>query len=399
MKTDYSHYKDIDFLDDDFFIESMISPTTESKLFWSELIDRKEVDINEYISANMLLDTIRKSRREIPQERKDRLWKRIETTRNSPDKKQKAIHRYKYLAITACSAVIIGLSITFLLERKNVSDSSDIDYAQFQALHQPQNQKEIRIVTEDSQLEIDGKEADIKYDSTGSFTVNSEAVSTGTTLPSVAKVSYNQLSVPYGKRAFLTLADGTSLWVNAGTSVIYPATFPENKREIYVDGEVYAEVQRDQSRPFVVKTDKLEIQVLGTSFNLSAYKDDAFKRVVLVNGAVDVKQNGVNTRLVPNQAYTYTQNGISVETVDTEIYTSWRDGIYIFQNEPIENILQQLARYYNVTMIFPSEPSRILCSGKLELKDDLSRLLNNLSQIASFNFGVKDNEYRIQFNQ
>ncbi|HBG40545.1 MAG TPA: hypothetical protein DDW85_03915 [Porphyromonadaceae bacterium] len=399
MKTDYSHYKDIDFLDDDFFIESMISPTTESKLFWSELIDRKEIDINEYISANMLLDTIRKSRREIPQERKDRLWKRIETTRNSPDKKQKAIHRYKYLAITACIAVIIGLSITFLLERKNVSDSSDIDYAQFQALHQPQNQKEIRIVTEDSQLEIDGKEADIKYDSTGSFTVNSEAVSTGTTLPSVAKVSYNQLSVPYGKRAFLTLADGTSLWVNAGTSVIYPATFPENKREIYVDGEVYAEVQRDQSRPFVVKTDKLEIQVLGTSFNLSAYKDDAFKRVVLVNGAVDVKQNGVNTRLVPNQAYTYTQNGISVETVDTEIYTSWRDGIYIFQNEPIENILQQLARYYNVTMIFPSEPSRILCSGKLELKDDLSRLLNNLSQIASFNFGVKDNEYRIQFNQ
>ncbi|HBX46767.1 FecR family protein [Limibacterium fermenti] len=399
MKTDYSHYKDIDFLDDDFFIESMISPTTESKLFWSELIDRKEIDINEYISANMLLDTIRKSRREIPQERKDRLWKRIETTRNSPDKKQKAIHRYKYLAIAACSAVIIGLSITFLLERKNVSDSSDIDYAQFQALHQPQNQKEIRIVTEDSQLEIDGKEADIKYDSTGSFTVNSEAVSTGTTLPSVAKVSYNQLSVPYAKRAFLTLADGTSLWVNAGTSVIYPATFPENKREIYVDGEVYAEVQRDQSRPFVVKTDKLEIQVLGTSFNLSAYKDDAFKRVVLVNGAVDVKQNGVNTRLVPNQAYTYTQNGISVETVDTEIYTSWRDGIYIFQNEPIENILQQLARYYNVTMIFPSEPSRILCSGKLELKDDLSRLLNNLSQIASFNFGVKDNEYRIQFNQ
>lgn len=399
MKTDYSHYKDIDFLDDDFFIESMISPTTESKLFWSELIDRKEIDINEYISANMLLDTIRKSRREIPQERKDRLWKRIETTRNSPDKKQKAIHRYKYLAITACIAVIIGLSITFLLERKNVSDSSDIDYAQFQALHQPQNQKEIRIVTEDSQLEIDGKEADIKYDSTGSFTVNSEAVSTGTTLPSVAKVSYNQLSVPYGKWAFLTLADGTSLWVNAGTSVIYPATFPENKREIYVDGEVYAEVQRDQSRPFVVKTDKLEIQVLGTSFNLSAYKDDAFKRVVLVNGAVDVKQNGVNTRLVPNQAYTYTQNGISVETVDTEIYTSWRDGIYIFQNEPIENILQQLARYYNVTMIFPSEPSRILCSGKLELKDDLSRLLNNLSQIASFNFGVKDNEYRIQFNQ
>lgn len=401
MRTDYTHYKDIDFLDDDFFIESMISPTKESELFWSELIDRKKIDINEFIAANMLLDTIRKGRYEVPQVRKDRLWERIDTTRKSSKNKRKRIRWYKYASIAASSIIIIGLSLFFLLEKdekNDAYDSPDIDYVQLQSMHQPQAHQEIRIVTEEGQVEIDGKDAEIKYDSTGLFTVNNEVVDTNTANPSAAKLSYNQLSVPYGKRASLTLSDGTLLWVNAGTTVIYPATFPDHKREIYVDGEIYAEVRRDEKRPFLVKTDQLGIEVLGTSFNLSAYKEDALKRVVLVNGTVDVTLNRTSTRLAPNQSFTYNGEESRVEKVDAEVYTSWRDGIYIFKDAPIEDILQQLARYYNVTMIFPQQPSRILCSGKLELKEDLTHLLNNLSQIASFNFGIKENEYRIEFN-
>lgn len=402
MRTDYTNYKDIDFLDDDFFVESMISPTKESELFWAQLIDRKKVDINEFISANMLLETVRKNRHKISEERKERLWKRIDTTRNSlKSKREKGARLYKYLAVAASIAIIFGLSFTFLFERDHsyADNDQEIDYTQFQLDHQQKSQGEIRIVTEDSQVEIEGEDAEIKYDSEGSIIINNEEVGQAAINRSVTKTSYNQLYVPYGKRASLTLADGTSLWVNAGTTVIYPSVFTDHKREIYVDGEVYAEVERDENRPFLVKTDKLEIFVLGTSFNVSAYKEDAYRKVVLVNGLVDVRMNGKNTRLSPNQLYTHTGQISSVETVDAQIYTSWRDGIYIFRDEPIENILQQLARYYNVTMIFPPQPSGTLCSGKLELKDDLSHLLNNLSQIASFNFGVKDNEYKIQFNR
>ncbi|MDD3077474.1 MAG: hypothetical protein PHE44_13115, partial [Proteiniphilum sp.] len=101
MQTDYTYYKDIDFLDDDFFVESMISPTRESERFWEELIDRKQIDLNEFISANMLLDTIRKSRHAVPQAQKDRLWKSIDTTRNSLKDKRKGVRLYKYLAIAA----------------------------------------------------------------------------------------------------------------------------------------------------------------------------------------------------------------------------------------------------------------------------------------------------------
>jgi hypothetical protein len=403
MRIDYTKYKDINFLDDDFFIESMISPTKESELFWTELIDRKEIDINEFISANMLLESIKKNSHGLPGERKERLWRRIDTTRKSlKNRRKKRILLHKYLSIAAGIAIIIGLSFTFLFKRDHsrINNDHEIDYAQFQLGHHLQNHEEIHIVTEEKQVKIDGEEVEIKYDSEGTITFNNEEVSQPIMDASIEKMSYNQLYVPYGKRASLTLADGTSLWVNAGTTVIYPAVFSKYKREIYVVGEVYAEVKRDESRPFIVKTDRLEIHVLGTSFNVSAYKEDAQQKVVLVNGSIDISLEGRNTRLVPNQLYTFNGDVSKVETVEAEMYISWRDGIYMFRDEPIENILNQLARYYNVTMIFPQhQPSGILCSGKLELKDDLSHILNNLSQIASFNFGAKGNEYRVLFNQ
>lgn len=396
MRIDYTHYKDIDFLDDDFFIESMISPTRESEFFWSELIDRKKIDINEFIAANMLLDTIRKGLHEVPQVRKDRLWERIDTTRKSMKNKRKRMRWYKYASIAASSIIVIVISLFILLEKNDMHHGPDIDYTQFRSIQQQPDHQEIRIVTGEGQIEIEGKEAEIRYDSTGLFTVNNETVNPKTTLPT-EKLSYNQLTVPYGKRASLTLSDGTALWVNAGTTVIYPTTFSDQKREIYVNGEIYADVCRDEKRPFLVKTDQLEIQVLGTSFNLSAYEEDALKRVVLVSGVVDVTLSGTNTRLKPNQSFTYTGQGSSVETVDVEVYTSWRDGIYVFRDEPIEDILQQLARYYNVTMILPQQSSGVVCSGKLELKEDIYQILNNLSQIASFSFGIKGNECRIEF--
>jgi len=209
---------------------------------------------------------------------------------------------------------------------------------------------------------------------------------------------FNQLRVPYGKRAFLKLSDGTSLWVNTGTTVIYPTKFAKDKREIYVEGEVFAEVFHDSSHPFIIKTEKLDVQVLGTVFNISAYKEDKQTNVVLVSGSVNVKpKNGKATVIKPNQLFAYTEQASTLREVDVENYTSWHDGNYIFHNEPIENVLLRLSRYYNVTMKLPTSPSGISCSGKLELKDNLTQLLNGLSEISTMSFAVKDNEYRIKF--
>jgi hypothetical protein len=398
MQTDYTNYKCADYLEDDFFVSAMASPTKESEQFWLNLVNNKKIDIDEFISANVVLDSIRKSKKDIPQQRIDLLWKRIDASRNARLRKNRQIRLYASLAVAGCFLFLLAWGISpFLKKEEAAPPVQEVNYAQFQTINR-QNATEIRITTGDQQVEIDGKEADVKYDSDGALSVNNKTVdATGESQTPADKTAYSQLYVPYGKHASLTLSDGSMLWVNAGTTVIYPVTFPGDNREIYVDGEIYAEVARDENKPFTVKTDRLEVCVLGTSFNLTAYREDDLKRVVLVNGSVDVQQNGAKTQLKPNQSYTSSEGVNHVETVDVNIYTSWREGIYIFQDEPIENILLQLARYYNVTMTLPQQPSGTLCSGKLELKEELPRLLNGLAELASFSFSAKDTNYKIQF--
>ena len=118
---------------------------------------------------------------------------------------------------------------------------------------------------------------------------------------SIDRNSINRLVVPYGKRSKVMLPDGTQIWLNAGSTLIFPSTFDKKTREVKLRGEMYAEVAHDPDRPFLVKTDKLDLKVYGTDFNLSAY-EDADPWVVLVNGSVGIKAGGgKEMRLQPRE--------------------------------------------------------------------------------------------------
>ena len=150
---------------------------------------------------------------------------------------------------------------------------------------------EIQLVLSDKLIPISGQESQIEYDAKGTVAVNSEKiadVSLNSANSSKRLPEFNQLIVPNGKRSTLILEDGTKLWVNAGSRIVYPVTFADKKREIYVNGEVFLEVTPDKKRPFIVKTKEMDVQVLGTSFNVMAYETDESSSVVLVTGAVQV---------------------------------------------------------------------------------------------------------------
>ena len=116
----------------------------------------------------------------------------------------------------------------------------------------------------------------------------------------VTEGELNKLVVSYGKRARITLCDGTKIWANAGTVLLYPTYFEDKKREIYVDGEIYIDVTPNPEKPFIIKTSDMGIKVLGTSFNVSAYRDDAEKSIVLVTGKVEVAaSNGEAVCILP----------------------------------------------------------------------------------------------------
>lgn len=337
---------------------------------------------------------------EVPTDRIEALWERIAASCNACDRQNKKQERrkkmlkqiYKYVATAACFAILITFS--FYFTRREEAKPKETDYTQYKVINRQQAPSKIVIMAEDNHVNITDENPEISYDRKGTLRVNDGIVKEEHT----ENPSMNQLCVPFGKRAQLKLSDGSKLWVNTGTTVIYPNIFSGDKREIYVDGEIYADVTPDTGKPFIVKSGGLEIVVHGTGFNMSAYKKDDMQQVVLVNGSVKVKSNGNTVQMYPNQVYTRTEQESSLKAVhDTEAYTSWRSGIYIFENEPIENVFFKLSRYYNVTMVIPEEVSGIVCYGKLELKEDLSVLLSGLMQIASFNFVIKDNQYIIQF--
>ncbi|MEA4985875.1 hypothetical protein SDC9_34594 [bioreactor metagenome] len=404
MYKDYSKYQTSDFLTDDYFVESMLRPDNQSEVFWKKLIDNQQVDVNEFISAYMMLKSLHKNKPDVPDERVDIIWGKIIRSINSKQKRKNRYRIVRYMAI-ACS--IAGIVVFYLLNTsKPIQNQSILDYANERNIHTKDLSDKIQLLADDQKVDVDGVEAELEYHSDGSLKINKHSriekkvdESKNSIVEKKHKVTkYNELRVPYGKRAFLTLSDGTMIWVNTGTTVIYPVVFTDEVREIFVDGEIYADIFHDKSRPFIIKTNQVDVKVLGTVLNLTAYRDDSNTNVVLVSGLVDVKpRNGKSTIIHPNQMMSYSDQATTLTTVNVEHFTSWKDGVYMFKNEPIEKILLRLARYYNVTMKLPQNPSGISCSGKLELKDDLTQLLNGLSEITSLNFGVNNNEYKISF--
>lgn len=400
MTTDYSKYHVTDFLTDDYFVDSMLHPSTDSENFWKFQLESKKINVDEFIAAYMTLKGLHENKPKVADERLDIIWDRITTTNNKKDRRNHYIKLFRYVAVACAVFGIVGVSyLKYLNTDKQNYSQSITDFAKENIIHTEQPTKNIQIISGTETLAVDGTQAKVEYDEDGKIKVNEEALVLSEKDNAIKnKVVYNQLTVPYGKRAFLTLSDGSTLWVNTGTTVIYPIIFTKDKREIFVEGEVFAEISHDAKRPFYIKTEKLDVRVLGTVFNVTAYKEDKQTNVVLVSGAVNVKpRNGKATLIKPNQLFAYSDKVSTLTEVDVENYTSWHDGNYKFKNEPIENILLRLSRYYNVTMRLPAEPSGITCSGRLELKDDLTQLLNGLSEITAMNFAKKGNEYRIVF--
>ncbi|WP_347053335.1 FecR family protein [Flavobacterium olei] len=169
---------------------------------------------------------------------------------------------------------------------------------------------------------------------------------------------YNTLKIPYGKKFEVQLSDGTIVHLNSGTSLKYPVQFLRNKsREVYLTGEAYFEVSKDKAHPFTVKTPEVNVEVLGTKFNLDSYSDNVQTDVVLVEGKVSLYKN---QKTKQNQTYLKPgykgsnekgQTQFQTEQVNTDYYTAWVKGGLVFKNASFDAIIKRLERQYNVTFI------------------------------------------------
>ena len=171
---------------------------------------------------------------------------------------------------------------------------------------------------------------------------------------------FNELTIPYGKTFSLVLSDGTEVHLNSGTVLKYPIKFLEGKtRQVYLSGEAYFKVSKDKKHPFIVQSNKLNVRVLGTSFNVSAYPENKNIFTVLVEGAVrlygkdELYTEKKSKLLKPGRKARWdkTSKKITIKKVDTSIYTSWIDGILVIENLKFHHIIKRLERHYNIKII------------------------------------------------
>lgn len=167
---------------------------------------------------------------------------------------------------------------------------------------------------------------------------------------------FNELHVPYGKVFTLVLSDGTEIQLNSGTHIRYPVQFSrQGNREVTMTGEAYFKVSKDKEHPFIVNSEKVAVQVLGTEFNVTAYKEQSTVNTVLVEGSVSLSHEsdpGNRILLEPGNkgSWSKTQGTMSVEKVDTLLYTSWINGEIVFRDTPFSELLTKLERAYNVSI-------------------------------------------------
>lgn len=393
MEKDYAKYSMEKLLEDDFFIRSNISPSLETVNFWKEQI-AAGLNEQEYQLAVFFIRSINVKKEQMSDERQDLIWTKIKDSNKILQLERKRRMRSFMWLAAACVVISVIFSVSYIYI--DVNSIPDVEVIA-REMKVSQENDEIQLVLSNKPIPISGKESKIQHDAKGAVVVNSEKVadlSQSSTHSSKRSAEFIQLIVPNGKRSTLILEDGTKVWVNAGSRIVYPITFEKKKREVYVDGEIFFEVTHDKKRPFVVKTKEMEVQVLGTSFNVTAYEADRSSSVVLVDGAVvvDTKEEE-NICLTPNNMLSYHEGECAIKEVDVNNYILWREGLYTYKSENLSVILDRLSRYYGKKISYKSDVVALRCSGKLDMQEDLEVVLDGLCQTAPVKYKKIGDEY------
>ena len=210
------------------------------------------------------------------------------------------------------------------------------------------------------------------------------------------EIVYNTMQIPVGGFYQLKLADGTKVWLNSLTQLRFPVTFAGEERKVYLTGEAYFEVARDSVHPFIVATDEgMEVKVYGTEFNVDTYRKGTVK-TTLVNGKVGIRVSatGEEVRLSPNQMALFTKatQSIQVENVDPYGAVAWKDGKFVFEDEPMEEIMERLSRWYDVKVFYANERiKKHTFTGIITRFADISDVLHLMEETAAVEFNIQGN--------
>ncbi len=207
------------------------------------------------------------------------------------------------------------------------------------------------------------------------------------------EIAYNTMSTPVGRQYHLILADGSEVWLNAASSITYPTSFPGDDRKVSITGEAYFEVVHDERKPFHVMVNNMEVKVLGTHFNISAYENEDATKTTLLEGSVKVTKNNSNILIAPGQqAIAINGNNdmpVKKREVDLDEVMAWKNSKFIFQDADIKSIMRQLERWYGITASYDGNVTNEEFVGVISRNVNISQILAMLEKTGRVGFRIQ----------
>ena len=319
-----------------------------------------------------------------------KIWNAILMYSVNPTIKATAAHKRLFLSLYKYAAIaVIAFGVGFYtLHNRNVpgdflSHLSPMDISEPVLLQN--NQKYIALGAES--FSLNEQKGIVKNNHTDKLlSYHQEDASRGFSFGK--KRADNRLLVPQGQTYKLALADGTNVMLNAESELTFPSEFDTDRREVFLKGEAFFQVTHNEKAPFIVHTDQLDVQVLGTTFNVSGYNNENMLKVTLVEGSIRIHQQGDSVKIRPNEQYNYNKNTREkrVQTVDTELFTSWVNDEYIFKDTTLDEIFNRINHWYmfDVTYESPSlkEKRFFLTIGRDASLDQIIQIINSTEEVC-----------------
>jgi len=206
-----------------------------------------------------------------------------------------------------------------------------------------------------------------------------------------APVQYNTVSTPRGGEYQVILPDGTAVWLNAASSLKFPTAFTGTERDVELTGEAYFEVAKNKAVPFKVMTNKVQVEVLGTHFNVNAYDDEDALKTTLLEGSVKLISNSGQVMLIPGQQGSFNKQAGSfrVAKADVDEAVAWKNGNFMFASEDIQSILRKVSRWYNVDIVYQENAPKKAIWGTVSKFDNVSEVLKVLELTGVAHFTIE----------
>lgn len=205
----------------------------------------------------------------------------------------------------------------------------------------------------------------------------------------------NTISTPRGGEFKVILPDGSKVWLNAASSLTFPVNFTGAERRVELKGEAYFEIAENKEQPFILSADDVQIKVLGTHFNVMAYRDEPAIEATLLEGAVQVSKGNEIKKLLPGQQAQVSNRQFTVQDhVNTDEVTAWKNGLFQFYHEDIKSVMRQISRWYDVEVSYEGQLPVKQLTGKVSRQIDIKELLNMLAY-SGINFETKGNKIKV----